>query len=403
VEVTAGASHTVSNGSIAWSGYTFAGWNTQANGEGTSYMAGDSFTVNSHVTLYAQWSKVADTYTVTYDANEGTGSVPDSETVEAGKNHTVLSGGGLSRTGYTFAGWNTQAKGGGTSYMAGNSFPVNSNVTLYAQWTATIYPITYTPNSGTGTLTPTSYTIESGTITLPILTRDGYTFGGWYESSGFTGTAVATIPAGSTGGKTYYAQWTANTYTVTYHANTPAGASGTVSGSMADSTHTYDTAKPLTANGYQLTGWTFTGWNTQPDGGGMNYSDRQSVTNLTAERGGSVPLYAQWHKDSGIAISFGGGPQAETIDWSTDPAAAISWGDNESLSATVDTSAKQWANGASFAWYVDGVRIVGTDSSITISAQNYALGTHILAVDVTKDAGSGAESYSKTVKFTVVR
>ena len=75
----AGATVTVlgNTGSLVKTGYTFTGWNTAANGSGTSYIAGNTFTMgSSNVTLYAQWTSLL-TYTVTYDGNgAGSGSAP---------------------------------------------------------------------------------------------------------------------------------------------------------------------------------------------------------------------------------------------------------------------------------------------------------------------------------------
>lgn len=109
------------------SGYTFAGWNTAADGSGTSYSGGATFPMGTaDVTLYAQWNR---TYTVTYDANGAMGgSVPtDSGIYEQGQSVTALGNiGGLMRTGYTFAGWNTAANGSGTSYSGGAPFPMGT-------------------------------------------------------------------------------------------------------------------------------------------------------------------------------------------------------------------------------------------------------------------------------------
>ena len=84
----------------------------------------------------------------------------------------------------------------------------------------------------------------------------------------------------------------ANTYTVTYDSNKPAGASGTVIGATADSAHTYDTAKVLTANG-----WTFKGWS-KTASGGKEFDNSQSVENLTATDGGTATLYAVWEANT---------------------------------------------------------------------------------------------------------
>ncbi|WP_261808006.1 fibronectin type III domain-containing protein [Paenibacillus sp. N3.4] len=84
--------------------------------------------------------KLISTYTVSYSGNGSTGgSVPtDSGTYEQGTSVTVLGNtGSLSKTGYTFAGWNTALDGSGTNYAASAAFNMGTaNVTLYAQWTA---------------------------------------------------------------------------------------------------------------------------------------------------------------------------------------------------------------------------------------------------------------------------
>lgn len=120
--------------------HTFGGWNTMANGGGTTYQSDNSFNMpDNNVTLYAMWT--ADTYTVTYDANGGTGNVPVdvNSPYEVGESVTVLGNVGtpnlLTKTDFTFGGWNTQANGGGTTYQADNNFSMPAvNVTLYAIW-----------------------------------------------------------------------------------------------------------------------------------------------------------------------------------------------------------------------------------------------------------------------------
>ncbi len=87
-----------------------------------------------------------------------------------------------------------------------------------------------------------------------------------------------------------YANWEANTYTVNYNAN---GGSGTT----ASSSHTYNTAKALTSNGFSKTGYYFYGWATtqaKADAGTRDYTNGQSVTNLTSTHEGTVTLYAVW-------------------------------------------------------------------------------------------------------------
>ena len=126
-------------GGLIRPGYVFAGWNTATDGSGTSYAASDTFNMGSlDVTLYAMW--IANpTFTVTYDGNGSTsGTVPnDGANHETGEPVTVLDNpGGLTRSGYSFAGWNTATDGSGTSYAASDTFNMGSmGVTLYAMWT----------------------------------------------------------------------------------------------------------------------------------------------------------------------------------------------------------------------------------------------------------------------------
>ena len=73
------------------------------------------------------------TYTVTYDANGGTGSMSN-QTAAAG---TALTANSFTRSGFTFSGWNTAADGSGTAHAnSATTFPFTSSATLYAQWTA---------------------------------------------------------------------------------------------------------------------------------------------------------------------------------------------------------------------------------------------------------------------------
>ena len=110
-------------------GYTFQGWATSASGS-VAYASGGSYTANAAVTLYAVWK--ANTYTVKYDANGGSGA-PANQT----KNHgtaLTLSSTKPTRTNYTFKGWGTSASATTVSYAAGASYTANAASTLYAVW-----------------------------------------------------------------------------------------------------------------------------------------------------------------------------------------------------------------------------------------------------------------------------
>jgi uncharacterized repeat protein (TIGR02543 family) len=76
--------------------------------------------------------------TVTYNINGGTGTTPASQMVSVGSSVTLNNGSGLTRTGYTFGGWNTSPSGTGTNYSASSSYTPVGNITLYAKWDNTL-------------------------------------------------------------------------------------------------------------------------------------------------------------------------------------------------------------------------------------------------------------------------
>jgi alpha-tubulin suppressor-like RCC1 family protein len=124
-------------GDVSRSGYRFGGWNSEADGSGTLYPPLSTLTVGTrNIVLYADWRAEAETFTITYDANGGVGTVPrDAATYLSGETARVLSETGLSRGGHRFVGWNTEADGSGTLYQPDGSVALGaSDLTLYATW-----------------------------------------------------------------------------------------------------------------------------------------------------------------------------------------------------------------------------------------------------------------------------
>jgi len=75
------------------------------------------------------------TYIITYNINEGTGTIPPKQAViNKGDSVSLASGSGLSKSGYTFGGWSTNTSGTGTIYDAGFPYTPTTSVTLYAKW-----------------------------------------------------------------------------------------------------------------------------------------------------------------------------------------------------------------------------------------------------------------------------
>ena len=295
-------------------GYTQTGWAT-SDGGSKAYNLSGSYTANAAATLYPFWT--ANTYTITFNANGGTGSMSNLPmTYDVAKN---LTANGFTNSGNTFAGWATSA-GGSVVYQDGDSVKnltstQGATVTLYAKWTAIpIYTITYKPGAnGTGSQQTATKTKDLAlTLKDAIFTRTGYTQTGWATSDGgskaynlsgsYTANAAATL----------YPFWTANTYTITFNAN-----GGT--GSMSNLSMTYDVAKNLTANGFMKGGSDFAGWATSA-GGSVVYQDGASVKNLTSTQGATVTLYAKWEEvpvpNTDWAYINGG--EGVAVTWSDD-------------------------------------------------------------------------------------
>jgi len=220
--VQAGYSTALASGSgLSKSGYTFGGWNTGADGNGANYPAGYNYTPIGNITLYAKWDSagssppddnpVVTTYTITYNRNNGSGTTPANQTVNAGSSVTLPSGSGLSRSGYNFDGWNTNASGTGINYPAGSTFTPTSNITLYAKWISNpdppitpdppstpTYPINITvyPSSNAGTViarvgnTRVTSAAEGAVVSVTATPASGYTFYGWSIGTGLPTIAV---------------------------------------------------------------------------------------------------------------------------------------------------------------------------------------------------------------------
>ena len=266
-----GNSGTVTPGTLTatrTTGYTFKNWNTAANGSGTGYASGASYTANAAVTLYAQWNSSTSTASVTLPTP--------------------------TRTGWTFRNWNTKADGTGTAYDAKASYTPSGNVTLYAIWKQVTYTVSYDANGGTGapagqtkthgtaltlssakptrastsagsctvTLNGNSGTVTPGTLTATRTT--GYTFKNWNTAANGSGTGYASGASYTANAAvTLYAQWNSSTSTASVTLPTPT-----------------------------RTGWTFRNWNTKADGTGTAYDAKASYT-----PSGNVTLYAIWQQD----------------------------------------------------------------------------------------------------------
>ena len=305
---------TLSNNTPTRTGYAFKEWNTQADGKGTSYQKGASYTYNrtsdgGTVTLYAIWTSWK--HTVHYDKNVSSTSssqtvsnMPSDQT-KVYETNLVLSTSKPTRNGYIFTGWNTAANGSGTAYAAGGNYQYDRSsdggtVTLYAQWTAWKHTVHYDKNVPSTSSSQTVNGIPADqtktfdqklTLSATKPTRNGYIFSGWNTKANGSGTAYA---AGAEykhdqngGTATLYAQWTPWKHTVHYNAN-----GGDQNSVPTDQTKTFDQAMILSDKKPTRHGYNFVRWNTKADGTGTSYEVKGNYNH--DQNGGTVTLYAIW-------------------------------------------------------------------------------------------------------------
>ena len=292
------ASQNLTSNTYERTGYTFAGWATSATAE-KAYDNGASVNnltalQNDTFTLYAVWTP--NTYTVNFNANNGSGTM-NSQT-HSYDVALALPENAFTRSGYGFAGWKTEANGTGMSYpnkllVKNMTSDKDGSVSLYAQWTADTYSLGFLANGGVGSMDVQNFSYgDNGTVSANRFTKPGYTFTGWAESANgakkYNDSAnLSTLENLIGATPTLYAKWTANTYTVAFNAN-----GGT--GNIGSQSFTYDVAQKLNTSNFSHGSDIFLGWSSSPTADTADYTDNQSVSNLTTMTGGTVTLYAVW-------------------------------------------------------------------------------------------------------------
>ena len=183
---TVTAENTLTANAFRWTGHTFAGWNTEADGTGKVY---DDKALLSQVisedgqslTLYAQWTAI--TYTVAYDANGGD-VTPPAQVKEYGE-AIALSTQMLTRPGYSFKGWaisKKDADAGRANYRPGAVCRENRDLMLYAAWSRERFEIIYDGNGVTGGASEAKVTVTFGqgfTMKNGGFTKAGFVLRGW--------------------------------------------------------------------------------------------------------------------------------------------------------------------------------------------------------------------------------
>ena len=273
------------SGSLAKEGYSFIGWNTSENGDGSDYSENDEIAVDTlDVRLYAQWS--INSYLLEYYLNDGSGNLFSSFNHEFDSEVGLLSGAGLSRVGYDFAGWNTQADTLGADYAEDFRMPA-SEVKLFAKWRKKSFAITYYDNGKTEGAAPVAsrglYQEDVAVADSGTLVRTGYRFAGWSASQNASEVSYA---IGSTVNLEHdlalYPVWQINSYKLTYYDNDGTSAKTEVIAEYKSVQNLKDGSK------ISYAGHKFLKWNTAADGGGIDYT---LGFTMPAE---DLELYAIW-------------------------------------------------------------------------------------------------------------
>ena len=277
-------------------GYTFTGWkradNQQAYGDG-QWVTNLTTQPDGIVTMVAQWS--ANEAHIRYNPNPPAGKTAGGQGTTNWDGHTgdtpAIRGNGWTIDGYTFAGWTTNADGGGVKYAPGASWTASGTLTLYAQWTPGEAGLTYDGNGATGGKTDpqNGVTDQKVNVRQNGFTRDGYTFVRWDTQADCRGKAVNPGDKWALqGSSTLYACWAGNMQPLTYHGN---GATGGNTASQSGKTGDELTTN---ANGFTRDGYTFVRWDTAKDGSGTAYGEgKNGVGRYTMKPAGN-DLYAIW-------------------------------------------------------------------------------------------------------------
>lgn len=351
VTVDSGGSTTAAANPFTKTGSTFTGWNTAANGSGTSYAAGATISnITSNITLYAQWQGNP---TITFEANKPTGAgsanvagLPANVSSHPYNTAYTLPTATPTLKGYTFAGWKKDNTGStiNAGASAGN---ITANTKFYAQWTEkTGYSVSFYDafgQTGDGSQVGTTQSGKKWTdnITLPTTpSKTGYNFAGWFltkdaNGNGNTGQMSSAMAvrdiwalqsiADTTTSVKLYAKWTEkDRVQVTLNLN---GSGASYNGSTSNFTspsllNGSSWSIPNYANPTRV-GYNFKGWADSASATSGSYNAGHNFTNLTA----SKIVYAVWAAAS-VTFTFQGGHASATLSSGATTTATANYGSN---------------------------------------------------------------------------
>ena len=282
-----GVEAAVSSNVFTRTGYGFAGWlfdgATFADGQTVSNLTA---TADETIDFTAQWEPNA--YSVKFDANGGDGAMASQPFVYDAP--AALAKCAFTRTGHLFGGWLAGGERFADCATVSNlTAEADGEVVFYADWTPIAYSVAFDANGGSGAMAEMALSYgETATLPRNVFTRTGYSFTGWKAPGAVYGDGAQVSDLASEEGAQVVlsATWRANAYSVRFDANGGEGA-------MDSASLSYDEAASLPGNSFKRTGYRFAGWATSADASAA-YADGAEVSNLAAEDGARVNLFAVW-------------------------------------------------------------------------------------------------------------
>ena len=387
-----GKSYVFPKCSYTRTGYLFAGWGLDGVDD-LLWNAGDKLKMTKVEEGYvaefvARWTPI--TYTVRFNANKGTGKMPDQKGIPYDES-TPLSPCAFTRKGYRFMGWNTKANGTGENVEEALKLTASNNgtVTLYAQWEGEPYQVTF--HFGEETWTQTLHYGTAEALDKNSFENPGYTFKSWNTKENGKGKSYANGAKVTNLAETdLYAQWTANKYTVIFHSNL-------AKDTTKKQTLTYDAKETaLTANGFSWKGHTFLGWAEAKDTEVPDYANKEEVRNLTTEK--AIDLYAVWKVNEYTVVFNPNGAEGEEITQNMvyDMPDALT----ENIFERTGYTFSGWATTAKGkAVHTDGKTVKNLTDKDGVTVRLYAVWTPT-TYTVAFAPGEGATGAMKPVKMT---
>ena len=262
--------HTISAAGIRYAKYTVAD------------QAGNERSIN--ITVY-----IAPVYYISYAKNNGTGTISNTKCYYS--KDCALTTSKYTRTGYKFNKWKINDDLYSSGATVKNLTTTNgATITATAQWTPISYTLKYNGNgatSGSANDVSCKYDTSYTLVAASTFTKTGYHISGFKIGNNTYAGGASVKNLTTTDGEvvTATAQWSINKYTIKYDGN------GSTSGSVSNTSCTYNADCTLANNGFSKTGYTFGGWKINS----TNYTAGQKVKNLSTANGATLTATAIWN------------------------------------------------------------------------------------------------------------